>query len=105
MKILSHIPAFLKNRYVLTGAGFVVWLLFFDSRDLITSHFRERRELLKLEESKTYYQQQIAATKRELEQLKTNPAILERYAREKFLMKKDNEDLFRVREDSTHVVR
>jgi cell division protein DivIC len=100
--MLSRIPSFLKNRYVLTGAGFVVWLLFFDSRDLITSHFRERRELVKLEESKKYYEQQIAVTKHELDQLKTNPDVLQRYAREKFLMKKDNEDLFRIREDSMH---
>jgi cell division protein DivIC len=98
--MLSRIPSFLKNRYVLTGAGFVIWILFFDSRDLITSHFRERGELVKLEESKKYYEQQIAVTKRELEQLKTNPAVLERYAREKFLMKKEKEDLFRIREDN-----
>jgi cell division protein DivIC len=103
--MLSRIPPFLKNRYVLTGAGFLIWILFFDSRDLITSHFRERGELQKLEESKKYYQQQIASTKRELEQLKTNPAVLERYAREKFLMKKDKEDLFRIREDNSHTTR
>ena len=100
--MLSRIPSFLKNRYLLTGAGFVIWILFFDSRDLITSHFRERSELLKLEESKKYYEQQIAVTKQELEQLKTNPAVLERYARERFLMKKDKEDLFRIREDNSH---
>ncbi len=100
--MLSRIPPFLKNRYVLTGAGFLIWILFFDSRDLITSHFRERGELQKLEESKKYYQQQIASTKRELEQLKTNPAVLERYAREKFLMKKDKEDLFRIRGDNAN---
>ena len=105
MKILTHIPSFIKNRYLLIATGFVIWILFFDSRDLITSHFRERSELLKLEESKKYYEQQIAVTKRELEQLKTNPAVLERYAREKFLMKKENEDLFRIREDSMHTVR
>jgi cell division protein FtsB len=103
--MLSRIPSFLKNRYLLTGAGFVIWILFFDSRDLITSHFRERSELLKLEESKKYYEQQIAVTKQELEQLKTNPAVLERYAREKFLMKKDKEDLFRIREDNSHTTR
>jgi cell division protein FtsB len=95
--MLFRIPSFLKNRYVLTGAGFVIWIVFFDSRDLITSHFRERGELVKLEESKKYYEQQIAVTRRELEQLKTNPAVLERYAREKFLMKKEKEDLFRIR--------
>ncbi|HEV2354581.1 MAG TPA: septum formation initiator family protein [Puia sp.] len=98
MKILTSIPAFLKNRYFLTGAGFLVWIVFFDSRDLITSHFRERAELVNLEESKKYYEQQIAVTRKQLEQLKTNPAVLERYARERFLMKKANEDLFRIRE-------
>ena len=101
--MLSRIPSFWKNRYVLTGAGFVIWILFFDSRDLITSHFRERGELLKLEESKKYYEQQIAVTKQELEQLKTNPALLERYARERYLMKRDNEDLFVIRPENQSV--
>lgn len=97
MKFLTHIPAWLKNKYLLTGAGFLVWILFFDNRDLITSHFREKGELHKLEQSKKYYEQQIATTKQELDQLRSNPAVLEKYAREKYLMKKDNEDLFRVR--------
>lgn len=105
MGMLSRIPSFVKNRYLLTGAGFIIWILFFDSRDLITSHFRERSDLLKLEESKKYYEQQIAVTKRELEQLKTNPAVLERYAREKFMMKKEKEDLFRIREDNMQSTR
>ena len=103
--MLSRIPSFVKNRYLLTGAGFVIWIVFFDSRDLITSHFREKSDLLKLEESKKYYEQQIAVTKRELEQLKTNPAVLERYAREKFMMKKEKEDLFRIREDKMQATR
>jgi cell division protein FtsB len=105
MKVLSHIPTWLKNKYVLTALGFTVWILFFDSRDFITSHFREKEELRKLEASKKYYEQQIATTRDELEQLKSNPALLERYAREKYRMKKDNEDLFLIRDagpSSTH---
>jgi len=90
----------LKNKYLLTALGFTIWILFFDARDFITSHFRERGELMKLEQSKKYYEQQIAATKQELEQLKSNPALLEKYAREKYLMKRDNEDLFLIREDN-----
>jgi cell division protein DivIC len=88
-----------KNKYILTAIGFTVWILFFDSRDFITSHFREREELNKLEQSKKYYEQQITTTKQELEQLKSNPAILEKYAREKYLMKRDNEDLFLIRDE------
>ena len=99
MKILKHIPSFLKNKYLLTATGFTVWILFFDARDLITTHFKERNELLKLQQSEKYYEQQIAATKHELQQLKTNPAVLEKYAREKYLMKRDNEDLFRIKDD------
>src|ERR1700755_1383524 len=100
MKLLTHIPGWLKNKYLLTAVGFTVWILFFDARDFITSHFRERGELQKLEQSKKYYEQQIAVTKQELQQLKTNPAILEKYARERYLMKRDNEDLFVIRDEN-----
>jgi cell division protein FtsB len=71
-------------------------MLFFDEQDLITTHFKQRNELHKLEESRSYYQQQILQTTNELEKLKTNPAVLEKYAREKYRMKRDNEDLFIV---------
>jgi cell division protein DivIC len=101
MRLLTHIPAWLKNKYLLTTVGFVVWILFFDSRDFITSHFRERAELEKLEKSRRYYEQQITATRHELDALKTDPALLEKYAREKYLMKRDNEDLFLVRESGS----
>ena len=101
MTFLTHIPAWLKNKYFLTTVGFVVWILFFDNRDFITSHFRERAELMKLEKSKQYYEQQIAVTRHELDQLKTDPALLEKYAREKYLMKRDNEDLFVIKEDKS----
>ncbi len=100
MKFLGHIPSWLKNKYLLTGVGFTVWILFFDARDFITSHFREKAELQKLEKSKKYYEQQIANTRQELDQLKNNPALLEKYAREKYLMKRDNEDLFLIHDEA-----
>jgi cell division protein DivIC len=103
MKFLSRLPFWLKNKYLLTTAGFLAWILFFDNRDFITSHFRERGELMKLERSKAYYEHQISTTKQELEQLKSNPAILEKYAREKYLMKKDNEDLFLIPKDNSPI--
>ncbi len=96
VKILDRIPSWLKNKYLLTAAGFAVWMLFFDDRDLMTTHFRHPEELKMLEQSKKYYEQQITSTRLELDQLKSNPALLEKYAREKYLMKRDNEDLFLV---------
>lgn len=100
MRILDRIPRWLKNKYVLTGLGFAVWILFFDARDLITTHFKEKEELGRLQQSKKYYEQQISTTRKELDQLKSNPALLEKYAREKYLMKRDNEDLFLIRTDN-----
>ena len=94
MKLLKHLPSWLKNKYLLTALGFTVWLFFFDDRDLITTHFKHRRELHNLEKSRDYYLEQIHITGKELDQLKSDPATLEKYAREKYWMKKENEDLF-----------
>ncbi len=70
-------------------------MLFFDPRDLYSQVSRSR-ELRQLEESRSYYQHQISVETTELQELRSNPATLEKYAREKYLMKKDNEDLFIV---------
>jgi cell division protein DivIC len=94
MNLLHQIPSWLKNKYLLAVVAFVVWMLFFDDRDIYVTYFKQRHELKALEESKRYYEQQIALTKNELDQLKINTATIEKYAREKYLMKRDNEDLF-----------
>jgi len=69
-------------------------MFFFDDRDIITTHVRHPRELQKLQQSKAYYEEQINSTRDELQQLKLNTATIEKYAREKYFMKRDNEDLF-----------
>ena len=74
-------------------------MLFLDKNDLFTQIARNR-ELKELEQSKQYYTLQISSERKELEQLKNNPATLEKYAREKYLMKRDNEDLFIIPEKS-----
>ena len=57
-----------------------------------------KRQLKDLEISKQHYTDRIAEERTELERLKSNPGTLEKYAREKYLMKRDNEDLFLVPE-------
>ena len=96
MSVFDRIPAFLKNRYLLTFLGFAVWMLFFDDRDLYQTLIKQKQELNALRSSKDYFEQQIAGTKKELEQLKINAVTIEKYARERYLMKRDNEDLFLV---------
>ena len=101
MKLLTHIPALLKNKYVIKYviaiAVFAAIMLFFDKNDVFTQSARNR-QLKDLHESKQYYTDQISAERKELEQLKSNPGTLEKYAREKYLMKRDNEDLFLIPE-------
>jgi cell division protein DivIC len=94
LKLFKNIPSWLKNKYLLTLLVFSVWLLFFDDRDIITTHFKHKNELRQLEKSRNYYLQQIDTTRKELEDLKQDPQMLEKYAREKYWMKKDNEELF-----------
>lgn len=93
MKLLHAIPPFLRNKYILAGIAFCVWMLFFDKNDLLVQ--RERRnELEALEESKTYFAEQIQIERTFSEDLKKNPATIEKFAREKYFMKRDGEDLF-----------
>jgi cell division protein FtsB len=65
----------------------------------VLTQLDRRRELRNLQQSKAYYTTQLAAERKELEALKTNPATLEKYAREKYLMKKDGEELFIISEN------
>lgn len=96
MGLIQHIPGWLKNKYLLTLLVFAAWMLFFDDRDLYITCIKQRQELGDLRKSKTYYEEQIANTKKSLDQLKVNAFTIEKYAREKYLMKRDNEDLFLV---------
>ena len=98
--LLGHIPSWLKNKYTIASLSFLAIILFFDKNDFFTRRARDK-ELNDLLQSKTYYQKEIAAERSELEQLKNDPTTLEKYAREKYLMKKDNEDLFIVPERVT----
>ena len=97
MKLFSHIPAWLRNKYLISVGCFAAIMLFFDKNDVFTQADR-KAQLRDLETSKQYYNDLISSERQELEQLKSNPETLEKYAREKYLMKKDEEDLFLVPE-------
>lgn len=84
---------FLKNKYLLAGSFFLVWMFFFNEKDLI-SEFKRKVKLKELQKSEEHLSETIKETKYELGQLKINAQTIEKYAREKYLMKKDNEDLF-----------
>jgi len=97
MKLLNLIPAWIKNKYFLSAAGFIVWIVFFDPRDIFTQ-MQHHKELNGLQASKAWYLKEIAKESAEAEQLRNNPATIEKYSREKYLMKRDNEDLYIIPE-------
>ena len=101
MKLFSYIPSFLKNKFLLTAIGFTVWILFFDRNDLLTQIDR-RNELSSLKESKAYYTQEIEKERKISEELQSDPTTIEKYAREKYMMKRDNEDLFIIQPAEKH---
>jgi cell division protein DivIC len=92
----------LTNKYLIIGIAFAIWMMFFDRND-IPLQLKRIQELNKLEASQKLMDKEIKNTKQELGLLKTNPETLEKYAREKYLMKKDNEDLFVITSDSSSI--
>jgi cell division protein FtsB len=99
---MKKLRAIFYNKYLITGIAFAIWMVFFDRNDL-PSQIRRSSELYKMKQNQKNMALLIADTKKELELLKTNPETLEKYAREKFLMKKDNEDLYIVTLDSSSI--
>jgi len=96
MKEQNWFLKILKNKYFITISFFVVWMSFFDTKDW--GLIRERQIKLKsLELSEKEMAKLILDTRAELDMLKTSAESVEKYAREKYLMKKDNEDIFLVK--------
>jgi cell division protein FtsB len=89
----DKVPEWLKNRYALTVISFVVWMLFFDSNDAFML-YKLRSELNQIKSEKEYFEQRIETTRADLDNLLNDNAKLEKFAREKYLMKNANEDIF-----------
>jgi len=83
---------------VLTIAVFAIWMLFFDQNNMV-DRVKMSSEIKQLEEDREYYLEQIQKDSARLNELTTNKENLEKYAREQFLMKKPEEDVFVVLEE------
>ena len=83
----------LRNKYGLSLILFFAWIVFFDSNNFIERTIN-LRQMHWLEKDKIFYEEKIKEDRAKLEELESNPANLEKFARENYLMKKDNEDVF-----------
>ena len=82
-----------RNKYFLVTAAFLVWMIFFDRNDLF-SQYQYHQQVVKLKQERDFYQKETDKVNKDLDELTSNPQKLEKFAREKYLMKKDNEDVF-----------
>lgn len=93
--MLKKILNILLNKYLITTVAFVVWLIFFDSNNVIMQQ-ELKAKLNELNQEKKFYLDEIRRDSILTRQLLTDTAALEKFAREKYLMKKDGEDIFLV---------
>ncbi|TRZ81851.1 MAG: septum formation initiator family protein [Sediminibacterium sp.] len=100
MKFIKKIIPFVANRYFIVSIGFVVWMLFFDQRDFFQQRERSA-ELKKVEDAKKYYQKEIQSTQRQLDNIQNNKTAIEKYARERYLLRREGEELY-LFEDTLH---
>jgi cell division protein FtsB len=91
------------NFYLGTSMIFLIWITFFDGNDLI-SLFSNRVKLAETEADIAYYQKRIDMVLAEQARLHGNSDAIERFAREKFLMKKENEDVFVFPEEANNSI-
>jgi cell division protein FtsB len=91
--LYDKVPKTLRNKYVLTIVIFIIWILLFDSNNLI-ARYKEMRELHKLRLDREYYVEKIENDRKKLHELKTDNQNLEKFAREQYRMKKPDEDLY-----------
>ncbi|OFY97814.1 MAG: septum formation initiator [Bacteroidetes bacterium RIFCSPLOWO2_12_FULL_31_6] len=95
---MKRIVSSLKNKYLITVIALTVWVIFFDKNDLKTQ-LELRKEVQKLEEERNYFAKEISGITSDIKELYTNPKTLEKFAREKYLMKRDDEDIFVIVEE------
>ena len=88
---------FLSNKYVWVSLSFLTWMIFLDNYSYFEHRFLDK-QINELEDNATYYQGEIKKDEENIKQLK-NPLQIEKYAREKYYMKKDSEDIYIIEFD------
>lgn len=83
-----------KNIFIIVFVGFAIWMLFFDNNSLLI-HNDLNKDIKKLENEKEYYKKEIVKDNKAIKELKKEEG-LEKFAREEYYMKRDNEDIYLI---------
>ena len=101
MKVFESIrklPNWVKSRYFIATIIILVFLTFFENQSLPTL-FNWRLDLNRIKNQQEYYESEIKRVELELKELKGNPEMMEKFAREQYFMKKPNEEIFLIVEE------
>lgn len=90
---MERLLSIIRNKYVIASVAFVVWMMFFDRHD-ITTQYGYYSQLKGLKIEKEFYTKEIERVNKTILDLNSDPDALQRMAREKYKMKKENEDVF-----------
>ncbi len=88
-----NLPPIFRNIFFLTGLVFAVWMVFFDENNLMVQYGR-RKELMALQKKSNFYKHEITKVEKQYQELIANSETQQKFARENYMMKKDNEDIF-----------
>lgn len=94
----NKIVRLISNKYFIILLLFVIWMMFFDENSYL-NHRELNMEIDKLEGANEYYENEIERDSKDIKNLK-DPDSLEKYAREEYKMKKENEDIFIIEYDT-----
>lgn len=90
---MKKVFSFITNKFVLTLVAFLAWMVYFDQNDWMAQQTR-KKELQDLNDNIAYLSTEIGQMEKELEGMNKDPKVLEKYAREQYRMKKDDEDIY-----------
>jgi cell division protein FtsB len=100
---LKKLAKIFRNKYITATLLFILWITFFDQTSILYDiHLTQKEKQLKAQQ--IYYAKQTQAATEQLKELQTNPANLEKFAREKYFMKKANEDVYVFVDQHNHLL-
>lgn len=89
----ERLPIWARSKYFIAGFGFLIWMLFLDTNSVLTQ-LELSREIKDLDQAKTHYEAEVEKDLEALKKLDGSDASLEKFAREQYRMRRDNEDVF-----------
>lgn len=95
--MFRKLPVIFKNFYFIAAAIFLLWMLVLDSNNFV-ARYQLSTKLSALEDEKEYYEEKIKEVQQDRDELFGDRESIEKFAREKYLMKKESEDIFIVQE-------